>query len=215
MDIARKARHILTCGNSGSGKTTFAMRYITGADFYDRIYVYDHEGEFSERSGITPARSESELEDFFTEFRFIIFEPSEMFGSPDSENDLEGGLDWFCRWLFNKQIEHDIESLFYVDEMQKIQSQLTKVSPALKSIYQTGRRRRIDTLTVTQAPNLIHNAIRSQATDLAVFRLKESNALKFLDDLGYNLPGVETLQDLDYYYINAKFGDVEKKTLTI
>jgi hypothetical protein len=63
----------------------------------------------------------------------------------------------------------------------------------LKQILERGRRRGIDTLLVTQQPNVVHNRVRNQITEVVAFSQADENAVKFLEDLGFDGQEIRSL----------------------
>jgi len=186
--LSHRPRKILISGNSGSGKSTMATAVLLNAP-HTYKFVFDQEGESQQRLGFAAATSEQGLIDQL-EQGWVIFDPSEMF---PGENDQ--ALEFFCDWCFNvkKAINDEAKAegrpwctaLFFCDELQNLVD-THSVPRGLRLILETGRRQGIDTLLVTQQPNVIHNRTRNQLTEVIAFAQIDKNAVEFLEDLGFS-----------------------------
>lgn len=209
QEIERKGTKVLVVGSSGTGKTTFALRYIAGA-WHRLVVVYDHEGEMATRLGVsslyslvdTGAAMQRELMES-SGMAFLAYDPAIEF-----EGRLEEGFDLFCDTLFSwcDAMPDGTEVLFVVDEIQKVTGNMVIPQP-LKTILQTGRRKGLDCLFLSQAPNEIHNTLRNQVTELVSFGMIERNALKFADEMGLDVNEVAALPIGHYIGWNRYTGD--------
>lgn len=205
MNILRKASHVLVAGMSGKGKTTYAERYMVGSH-HDRLFIFDHQSEFSFRLNLLPIYSIEELRERAAEERFLAFDFTKNF-----KGQLEESFDLFCTEVFRMCEENlepaGMESLMVTDELQKIVPLESRVPRPLKNVYQTGRRYALDTLTVTQAPNELHNNVRVQITEAAMFKLTDENALKFIAKMGWDAESIMRLNDLHFNWYNRNTGE--------
>lgn len=187
MDLAHPPTKILVSGNAGSGKSTFATAVLLNAR-HTLKFVFDQEGESQLRLGFAPARDAEGLLAQLAQ-GWVIFDPWEMF--PD---DLDQAFDWFCDWCFSVKEALNAEAadngqpfptaLFFCDELQNL-VETHQVPRGLRAILERGRRQGIDTLLLTQQPNVIHNRTRNQITEVVAFSQVDQNAVEFLEDLGF------------------------------
>jgi hypothetical protein len=82
------------------------------------------------------------------------------------------------------------------DELQKVVGPHQVPFP-LKMIMQTGRRHSLDTVVMSQQPNEIHNTVRTQHTELVIFKLQDENAQKFISNIGMNTEEIMNLKDIN------------------
>ena len=61
MQIGHRRFHLGIFGGSGTGKTTYALKFISHAPAR-HVFLFDAEAEFSERLQIAPARTVYELD---------------------------------------------------------------------------------------------------------------------------------------------------------
>lgn len=204
MNILRKASHVFVAGKSGKGKTSYAERYIVGSH-HDRVFIFDHQGEFQHRLHVEPVIDFSELWERAAKERILCFDFSLHF-----PGELEDTFDQFCATVFELSRYYlqpaEIETLFVCDEIQKVTGPFNAPKP-LKDIMQTGRRYALDSLTMSQAPNEVHNTLRNQITELVLFNLVEENSLKFAANLGIDVSQVLELPDLTYNWYNLASGE--------
>jgi hypothetical protein len=178
QQIDHRPTKILITGKSGSGKSTYYTRFLDNCD-YDKIFIYDHEGEYSVRSGVKPCTNMDELLKELDK-RIIVYDPT-----IDFQGNSPEGFNFFCEWVFEISRELPGKKLFATDELQKILG--TSTLPwEFCCIIETGRRAGIDTVFVCQQPNLFHNRLRNQLTELVTFRQIDKRALAFLEELGFD-----------------------------
>jgi GTPase SAR1 family protein len=196
MQISHSPTKILVSGNSGSGKSTFATAYLLNSR-HTYKFLFDQEGECQERLGFAAAYDADGLTEQL-EQGWVIFDPSEMF-----PEDLDQGLEFFCQWVFSvKRAINDEDkdagrpfstALFFTDELQNL-VETHSVPRGLRKILEQGRRQGIDSLIVTQQPNIIHNRTRNQITEIVAFSQVDENAVKFLEDQRFDGDQVRSLE---------------------
>lgn len=203
MNIERKASHVLTCGKSGQGKSTYNLRYIIGSH-HDRVFIFDHQGEYQLRLPAQPCYDFDQLRERAKTERILVFDYSKFF-----EGRMEESFDQFCDEVFSMCKYHlepqGVESLCVCDELQKIVSTADCPKP-LKNIVQTGRRFNLDTALMSQQPNRLHNEVREQVTELVMFNLIDENSLKFVKKMGLDEQPIIKLQPLHYIWYDLQRG---------
>lgn len=181
MLLAHSPTKLLITGNSGSGKSTFATAYVLGSP-QGKVFVFDHEGEFSFRLGVPPEAVARDTDELLKALdgRWIIFDPSRLY-----PGDTAAAFEFFGEWVFQVCEHLSGTKLFFSDEIQTFVD--NHDAPwALRALLETGRRRGIDTALVTQQPNVIHNTTRNQLTEIVAFSQVDANAVKFLEDVGFD-----------------------------
>lgn len=188
------AWRVMLVGRSGNGKSTYWNRVILNAP-HRRKFVFDHEGEFCQRNGFAPATSPTEL-DASLGTGWTVFDPSPMFAGR-----LAAAFAFFCDWVFEVSGYVPGTKLFACDEIQKF-TQPDKDPVQFLKVIETGRRRAIDALFISQASNRIHNSIRNQVTEIVTFRQSDEQAVKFLRDQGFDEDAVRGLHKGDFILRN-------------
>jgi len=178
MLLNHRPTKILVTGNSGCGKSTFYTRYLLNSPQTFK-FVFDHEGEFGYRNGLPTAKTPDELL-AAVERKWIIFDPVKEFPGRTLE-----AFEFFTEWTFNLSEKLPGTKLFACDELQTIVD-VHDTPPGLRLILETGRRQGIDTILVTQQPNIVHNRVRNQLTEVVAFSQVDENAVKFLESLGFD-----------------------------
>lgn len=204
QSIKRKASHVLVCGKSGTGKTSYAERYIIGSH-HDRIFIFDHQSEFQERLALFPVFTFEDMQERLRTERILCFDYTKhYFGH------LEETYEAFCDWCFYTSKDYlqplGKESLMMTDEIQKTMTTASLPQP-LKNILQTGRRFNLDTLSTSQQPNELHNSLRNQVTEFVCYRLQDQRALKWVCEAGIDIDVVSKLPDLSYLWKNMQTGE--------
>jgi hypothetical protein len=207
QNITRKASHILGVGKSGTGKTSYAERYIIGSH-HDRVFIYDHQGEFQQRLHLFPCYDIDEMLLRAGKERILCFDYSAAY-----PGQLEECFELFCAEIFefhkNYMVPQKREGLLVCDEIQKCTSPNNMPQP-WKDIVQTGRRFNLDSFALSQQPNEIHNSHRNQITEFICYRLQEERALKWVSEAGVDVERVKKLPDLHYLWQNMQTGEARE-----
>jgi hypothetical protein len=199
MQLSHRPNKILVTGKSGSGKSTYFTRYLCHAR-YDFKFVFDGEGEFSERTGLPAAYDPDQLLDQLECRRWVIFDPVELF-----PGQTPAGFNFFCDWSFSLSQQLPGQKLFGCDELQKWTG--TNALPQeLGLVVDTGRRYGLDFAAVSQRPNRIHNSVRDALSECVAFAHQDSNALEFLLDVGFDEEELRTLQPGEFIARNLNSG---------
>jgi hypothetical protein len=185
MQRSHKRNHTGIFGGGGSGKTTFATKYICNATS-ELVSIFDPEDEFSEILGIDQAETPEEI-DAAIRSGWFLFGPHRMFAG-----DLEGALAYFSSLVLRVSMELPGRKFFVVDELGRYVSGSSVPKP-LKVLVQTGRRYGIDCVFIGQQPNELHNTIRTQLSSVVCFQLTDETALEFPKNFGFNTESVRQL----------------------
>lgn len=203
MNIARKARHICIVGNSGTGKTTCAIRYLLPSH-HQRVVIADHEGEFAERLAVPLNLN---WPDFFRALetqRVICLDITEISPGETVEtfNRLAAEILDLNKTVFEPK---GMETLLVIDEVQKYTT-AHSVPVDFKNCLETGRKWNLDTLSLSQRPNGINTALREQFTEVFFFRMQDKNSHEFGEYFGISADEQDGLSDGHFIYLNTKSG---------
>lgn len=199
MQLDHPACRVGIFGSSGTGKTTFAERYLRGTPAGVR-FIFDREGEWSKRLGVPQVGNVVRMPDALRT-GWVLFDPDTMF-----EGRHEDSLEFFADWTLQVCKRIPGRKIFVVDELQLL---ITghKIGRHTMTVIQTGRRYGLDFLLISQAPNLIHNSVRGQLTEVVLFRLTDELALEFPESVGISPDRVRALPDYHYISLNTKTGE--------
>ena len=179
----------LVVGKGGSGKTTFALRYLVSDTDLTCRFIFDPRGDISERLRIPPAELEPELE-LALEDRFVIFDPALMF-----PGNHQAGLEYFCNWVNLKCQRMPGRKVLMIDEVWKYCSPNSLCLPLGVAVLD-GRKFGLETMFVAQQPNRLNESILAQVTELVAFHLQGENGLaKFKKLVAVEVP-LEEIQSL-------------------
>lgn len=197
----RPIKTVIT-GKSGSGKTTYFQRLLeNGAvNYWKTVFVYDWQGEISERVKIAPVFKLEELPSKL-DMTWVIYDPSLEF-----EGDYETGFSAFADWSFKICKATDappFPRLFSCDEVQLLQTN-KDIAPELQTILQTGRRWALDCAFVSQQINELHNVFRAQSTEVVTFQHIDPYVLDVIGKWGFDPEQVSTLATGEYLYHNDR-----------
>lgn len=177
--------HTLVVGMTGSGKTTFTIRYLLNCVCAAR-FLFDDGGRFSRRLKMKPAYTAREVEAALAS-RWVVFNPCRMF--PD---DFAKGFNWFCEWVYNCAQRGPGVKVLCVDELWQW-ADARMIPRGLRLCTQAGREHGVQLFTCTQEPHRVNSAIVGQCPELVCFRLQEPKAWKCVSDLGADAGKISAL----------------------
>jgi len=184
-DFTLPPANTLIVGMTGSGKSTFAYRYLVNANAACR-FIFDDLGRAATRLKIAPVFFERQCEAALAS-RFVIFNPHRMF--PGATKDA---FRWFCQWVYAASRRGEGKKLLLVDEVWQWQSNM-EMPRELALCVQTGREENLELVCATQLPQKVNASVTGQSTELVCFRLTEPLALKEVKDLGGDPEKVKNL----------------------
>jgi hypothetical protein len=169
----------MVLGMTGSGKTTFALRYLLNVPAACR-FVFDDKGQVAHRLRIRHAGTARECEASL-ETRWCVFNPHVMF-----PGETEKAFRWFCHWVYETSRRGPGKKVLLVDEVWQWCSP-NGIPKELAMVSQTGRVENLELVVASQMPHKLHSSIIGQSTELVCFRLQERLALQSVRDLGLTL----------------------------
>lgn len=96
MDFGARRACTLVAGVSGSGKTTFCLRYLVHDRSLGLRLVWDADGQLASRLGLPAATTAQELS-MAVEDGWVVYDPNVMFPGRHSE-DSAGSVGGPTRW---------------------------------------------------------------------------------------------------------------------
>ncbi len=166
----------LVVGMTGSGKTTFALRYLLNVSAACR-FVFDDLGQVAARLRIPHASTSAELEAALS-MRWVVFNPHLMF-----PGDQAAAFQFFCQWVFDASRRGPGKKIVLIDEVWKFCSP-NGIPKELAQLAQMGRAENLELMTATQLPHKVHASITGQCTELVCFRVDEPLALNRVQECG-------------------------------
>lgn len=192
---------VLITGTSGTGKTTL-FHHLLKREQASLKFVYDHQGEFGQRFKIPSVSSPDDLVEKTAKFGWVIYDPIESWPGKAPQ-----GFDFYCEYVFQTAQASKGRKIFACDELQKLTDTSNEPEKFL-TLCETGRRFQIDIIAISQAPNRLHNAIRNQLTQVYTFKQTDSNALKFLEENGFDPEAVRALTNHEYLHRDFNTGEI-------
>lgn len=192
MQLTHRPTKILVTGKSGTGKSTYFTRYVLNSA-HDWKFIFDHEGEFQQRLDCGAVYELAGLEEPLQEERWVIYDPSKEF-----PGETEAAFDKFLGWVFARCATLPGTKLFACDELQKMVGTMS-VTHNLTCLLETGRRRGLDCVMISQQPNAIHNRVREQLTEVVTFQQLTDNAIDFLAQIGFDAEQVRALHPGEFW----------------
>lgn len=194
MQIHHKPTKILIVGKSGSGKSTYQLRYVKNSNF-TRYFIFDHKLEFAERLGVAPVFSLDDLtEKLKAGEKYLSYHHSDEY-----PGDGEGAFQDFCDYCY--EISKAIEStgngsagnsLFICDEVNRFTS-TSDLGDGFKVLIEDGRLQGLDFIGTSHAANQISNRLRLQLSEIVALKTVDSRPLNFLEESGFDPEEVKAL----------------------
>ena len=161
----------VVAGRSGSGKSTFARRYLRNARGVAARLIWDDQTEYARAFGIRSANSVDDLERDLSS-GWVCFDPSTLFpGNPSA------GFAFFCDWCFAVSDRGPGRKILLVDEVWRFCNP-AYIPPELALCVQSGRKWELETVFCTQRPQRINESILGEATEAVAFNLIGDNAVE-------------------------------------
>lgn len=198
LQIENKRSVTICAGVSGTGKSTFALRYLVNADLAAR-FCFDPDGEFANRLDLKPAGDIYGLCKAFVQ-GWVLFDPHDLFAGRVTE-----GFNFFCEWAYVISGRIPGSKVLVVDEVWKYCTPAT-IPEELALVTQTGRKRGLGLLVNTQLPHKLNGSILNECSEFVGFRLQHERALEKAADFGFNGEELRTLPDLSFVARNLDSG---------
>ena len=177
-------------GQSGSGKSTFASHYAANAQA-DARFFWDPEGEWSDRFKQRPATSKEAMLAQLRSTGWVFYDYADMF-----ENGIQG-LSYFCAWAMEMALYVPGASLVLIDELDEFCSG-HQCPRELAILIKRGRRRQVNTVFCSNAPNLLPGVARNNFSEVVAYKLQDENALEFLKRFGFDAGEVCALGEHEF-----------------
>lgn len=190
MNFGAQRDCTLIVGASGTGKTTFALRYLVNVPFVCR-FVFDYDGQAARRLKLPGCTSIPACEDALAS-GWVLYDPNVEFPGRHPE-----AFSSWCGWVFEVCSRGPGRKILLVDEVWRYCNNW-QLPQELASCIQTGRVRELSLCFVTQRPNRLNEAIIGECTELVAFRIQGANALRVVQDLGIPGDQVEALNPGEY-----------------
>ncbi len=178
---------LLVVGCSGSGKSTYAIRFLLNCKASCR-FIFDPRGEYADKLKRRACRVPAELH-AAVGTGWVIYDPSYLFpGDPNT------ALEKFCEWAWTVSAKLPGQKIMFVDEVWKHCSP-NFIPKSLAMILMDGRKNGIGSLLTTHRPNKLNDAIAGEATELVSFSLNGGLKLEWLAKNFDDFP-VDQVKDL-------------------
>jgi hypothetical protein len=175
-DYTLPPANTLIVGMTGSGKSTFAYRWLINAPAACR-FIFDDLGRAAVRLNLRPCFTERECVTAL-DSRWVVFNPHRMF-----PGETKAAFRWFCQWVYHVAKGGPGKKLLLVDEVWQWQNN-QEIPRELALVVQTGREENLELVCATQLPHKVNASVTGQSTELVCFRLSEPLALSRCRELG-------------------------------
>jgi hypothetical protein len=201
------SRNVTICaGVSGTGKSTFVIRYLVNAPLSVR-FLFDAESserdpsqnEFADRLKLPPAGGFFQLGIALCN-GWVPFDPHELF-----TGRLEDAFCFFCEWAWAKSSEIPGNKVIVVDEVWRHCSP-QKIPVELANIVQSGRKVGLHLFVLTQEPNRLNSSIINGASEFVCFKLQSQAALDCVENYGFNRDEISRLPEFHFVARNLDSG---------
>lgn len=201
LRIAARPSVTLIAGRSGSGKSTFALRYLLNARGVTCRFLFDPSGEYAQRLRVRPQRTLIDLEIGIR--RGWCFFGTDMF---PGQADLAFLAFCDAAWQYGAALRG--RKIVLVDEVWKYCSPLS-IPRELAMLVQEGRKIELETVFVTQRPNRLNESILGEVTECVTFAMTgELGRAKVVAACQVPEEEVDTLQPGEFVSVSSRGGRV-------
>jgi DNA helicase HerA-like ATPase len=216
-DYSLDPRSTLVFGRKGTGKSSFAFRYLlnraTEQPGNDApagcTFIFDYKLEAHERLGLplcgTAAQCEAALAT-----RWVCFNPRVMFPPSAKENFDQSdarAFRWFCHWLFQVCQRGPGNKVLFVDEMRRFVPSRSDLVPwEVDQIFREGRAVGLETVLATQYPRDYSKNIREEVSEWVCFNINEPDNLEAVRPYFPTVDRVASLPRGSYLAYNRESG---------
>ncbi len=217
MDYSLDSRSTLIFGRKGSGKTTFALRYLLNRAKEQSLndapaactFIFDYKGEASHRLGLPACATAWQCVASLAS-RWVCFNPRIMFRPAAGEN-FDGAdrraFRWFCQWVFSIANSGPGNKVLYVDELRRfIPSRSDLIPLEVDQIFREGRAAGIETVMSTQYPRDFSKNIREEVTEWVCFNINEPDNLDAVRPYFGGIDRVAVLRPGEFIAFNRETG---------
>jgi hypothetical protein len=190
LQFENKRTVTICAGVGGSGKSTFALRYLVNAPL-DVRFIFDPENEYSQRLQMPAATNGYELDLQLCQ-GWVLFDPHTLFAGRVTE-----AFAFFCDWAFTVSERLPGRKVLVVDEVWKYCTPQS-IPPELATVCQTGRKRGLTLMVNTQLPNKLNGSILNEWSEFVCFRLGFEKAIAVAVERGFNAQQISSLPDLEF-----------------
>lgn len=198
LQLENRRAVTLVAGVSGSGKSTFALRYLVNAPV-DYRFAFDADGEFAHRLRVTPARTGGDLDTALCR-GWVVFDPHTLF-----PGRIEQGFAFFCDWCYSVSARLPGRKVMVVDEVWRYCNPYA-IPAELATVVQTGRKAGLGLMVNTQRPQKLNGAILNEVSEVVSFRVQFERSLDVLADYGLDRAELAELPALSYVARNCDSG---------
>lgn len=190
MELPKKRAITVVAGLSGSGKSTFTLRYLVNAPLSVR-FIFDPDDEYSERLQLPQAHDAYGLDLQLCQ-GWVLFNPHTIF-----PGRLDDAFAFFCDWSYEVSDRLPGRKVLVVDEAWKYVTGRRHPSE-LEKCVRGGRHALMDCMFNTQTPGQLHETIRNECTELVCFSLQEDKTLEWPTSKGFDPEELKALPDLHF-----------------
>lgn len=199
LDIAARPSVTLIAGRSGSGKSTFALRYLLNASGVSVRFVFDPRGEYAQRLRLPPQRTPLELEVGIR--RGWCLWGTDLFPGDSAEAFLS-----FCAVVWEYAAAMSGRKIVLIDEVWKYCSP-QRIPDELAAIVQEGRKVGLEPVFLTQRPNRLNESILGEVTECVAFPLTgERGLLKVVNTCDVPEDEVDALENGQFVSVTDRGG---------
>ena len=207
-DYSLQPQHIILAGMTGSGKTTYVIRYLINDDTAACRFIFDDLNRMWPRLKIPCCHSPPALAESLGT-KWSVFNPVLML--PQFGGDMRKAFRWWCKWIFDVAGRGPGKKMVVVPEVWR-HCNPDNIPPELALLAQAGRELHIELIADTQRPEMLNGSITASATELIVFRQMHPAALRVTENLlrdggnGYDPAAIRSLPLGSYLAFNRLTG---------
>lgn len=174
LQLENKRCVTMVCGASGTGKTSFTIRYLLNRQNVSARFFFDWRHEYTQRLNIPLASTGPELDNSIS-CGWTLFDPVHCFGGRTLD-----AFRFFCDYVYQCSQQLEGKKIVVIDELQRFCSSHS-IPDELALVVETGRSYGIEVFINAQRPNAINEVVTGQLTEVVAFSTPAPRALEWLE----------------------------------
>ena len=178
-DYSLQPQHTAVFGMTGSGKTTFVIRYLLNDDSAACRFIFDDLNLMAPRLKLPLCCTPDDLEASLPT-RWSAFNPIKIL--PQFGGDMKKAFRWWLRWVNHVAARGPGKKMVVIPEVWR-HCNPDSVPSELALLAQAGRELNVEIIVDTQRPEMLNGSLTASLTEIILFRQMSPDARRATEKL--------------------------------